>query len=395
MIRYFRNAWLISGFSSGELSLFARGALLEETRRGLVLLGIVLLCIFSAGATLFYTLDFSHSTIYTSALLAFLAAHIALSARAARDATTLYMLGTTLLMVSGTAFVLLAHKTGDFNQVLFASVALLFMVAPLVPWGLREALLVTGLIYLTFTVSTLASYERFDSETLWSLQFIMLSAGLISLLLVTRNSIMRKTELLTRYDLEQANRRMLHLSNKDPLTGAWNRRYLKNVFDTKTQGWHAEGRTYHFAYLDVDNFKPLNDCCGHDFGDAVLRCVSDTFSAALGESGCLVRMGGDEFALLFTGERPDELITDCLRRIRAEIHLPPQCRDTAIGLSAGIASVPPGVGLSQDVVYREADEALYRAKAGKDPDCETANIVGRVLGPGQRRAGAPALSGRA
>jgi len=379
MIRDFRDAWRATGFKSAEVTLFAHSAMLEETRRGLILLGVVLLSIFSAAALLFYHLGFVRSTVYTSSLLAILSAHIMVSARAARDAAALYMLGTTLLMISGTAFVLLAQKAGDFNQVLFASVALLFMVAPLVPWGLREATLVTGLIYLTFTVSTLASYERFGTETLWSLQFIMLSAGLISLLLVTRNISVRKADLQTRYDLEQTNRKILHLSNKDPLTGAWNRRFLKNTFEKKVRMWHEDGKTFHFAYLDVDNFKPINDCCGHDFGDEVLRCVSNHFREALGDNGYLVRMGGDEFALLFVGERPEQQIADCLHRIQAAIHPPSPCSSLTIGLSVGIASVPAGVALAQEAIYREADEALYCAKARKDQYHNKANIISRIL----------------
>ncbi|MGB5538979.1 MAG: GGDEF domain-containing protein [Gammaproteobacteria bacterium] len=384
MIKELQDAWRASGFSSGEVALFARNAMLEETRRGLVLLGVVLLCIFSASAMLFYLFGFAHSTIYTTGLLALLSAHIMVSARAARDAAALYMLGTTLLMISGTAFVLLAHKTGDFNQVLFASVALLFMVAPLVPWGLREAVLVTVLIYLTFTVSTLTSYERFDSESLWSLQFIMLSAGLISLLLVMRNTTIRKADLQTRFDLEQSNRKILHLSNKDPLTGAWNRRFLKNVFEAKTQAWHADGKDFHFAYLDLDNFKPINDNCGHDFGDEVLRCVSQHFTAALGDDGYLVRMGGDEFALLYTSYEPEQQITNCLQKIRAAIRSPGQCKSMAIGMSVGLASVPVGVELSQEAIYREADEALYAAKARKGQYRDTANVVSRVLDGSER-----------
>ena len=384
MIKELQDAWRASGFSSGEVALFARNAMLEETRRGLVLLGVVLLCIFSASALLFYQFGFAHSTVYTTGLLALLSAHIMVSARAARDASALYMLGTTLLMISGTAFVLLAHKTGDFNQVLFASVALLFMVAPLVPWGLREAVLVTVLIYLTFTVSTLTSYERFDSESLWSLQFIMLSAGLISLLLVMRNTTIRKADLQTRFDLEQSNRKILHLSNKDPLTGAWNRRFLKNVFEAKTQAWHADGKDFHFAYLDLDNFKPINDNCGHDFGDEVLRCVSQHFTAALGDDGYLVRMGGDEFALLYTSDDPEQQITNCLQKIRAAIRSPGQCKSMAIGMSVGLASVPVGVELSQEAIYREADEALYSAKARKGQYRDTANVVSRVLDGSER-----------
>lgn len=371
-------------YDSDEVALFARSVTLQETRHGLVLLGLVLLCIYSASALLFHRLHFPNATVYTSSLLALLSTHIMVSARAARDARSLYMLGTTLLMISGTAFVLLAHKTGDFNQVLFASVALLFMVAPLVPWGLREALLVTGLIYLTFTVSTLASYERFDTATLWSLQFIMLGAGLISLLLVTRNITIRKAELQTRYHLEQTNRKILHLSNKDPLTGAWNRRFLKNVFEAKTGAWHGAGETFHFAYLDVDNFKPINDSCGHDFGDEVLRCISRHFSATMGENGYLIRMGGDEFALLFTSAQPVAQITACLQQIQVTLQASGQCRNMAIGLSVGLASVPAGVVLSQEDIYRAADDALYAAKERKSGYHGAANIVSRVL-DGTRR----------
>ncbi|MEZ5542660.1 MAG: GGDEF domain-containing protein [Pseudomonadota bacterium] len=374
-----KKSWSSTGYDSDEVALFARGATLEETRHGLIMLGLVLLCIYSAGAVLFHTLHFSNSTVYTSGLLALLSTHIMVSARAARDARALYMLGTTLLMISGTAFVLLAHKTGDFNQVLFASVALLFMVAPLVPWGLREALLVTVLIYLTFTVSTLASYERFDNATLWSLQFIMLSAGLISLLLVMRNITIRKAELQTRYDLEQTNRKILHLSNKDPLTGAWNRRFLKNTFDAKTAAWHAAGHAFHFAYLDVDNFKPINDSCGHDFGDEVLRCVSRQFAAAVGDDGYLIRMGGDEFALLFVSEQPVALITRSLQQIHAILQAHGQCQGMSIGLSVGLASVPAGVVLPQEEIYRTADDALYAAKERKSAFRGKANIVCRLL----------------
>jgi diguanylate cyclase (GGDEF)-like protein len=374
-----KSSWSSLSYASDEVAVFARGVTLEETRRGLVLLGLVLLCIYSASALLFFALGFSHFTVYTSALLALLSTHIMVSARVARDASSLYMLGTSLLMISGTAFVLLAHKTGDFNQVTLGSVALLFMVAPLVPWGLREALLVTGLIYLTFTVSTLASYERFDLATLWSLQFIMIGAGMISLLLVTRNIILRKSELQTRYDLEQANRKMLHLSNKDPLTGAWNRRFLKNTFDARTAAWHADGKTFHFAYLDVDNFKPINDCCGHDFGDEVLRSISMHFSEALAGNGYLVRMGGDEFALLFISEQPERLIATCLKQIQDVLKASKPHSNTSVYLSVGLASVPAGFDHSQEHIYHEADEALYSAKARKEEHRQTANIVSRVL----------------
>ena len=60
----------------------------------------------------------------------------------------------TLVIITGTAFVLLAHRTGAFGAVLFSSVVLLFMVIPMVPWGLREASVVTLLVYGVFSAST-------------------------------------------------------------------------------------------------------------------------------------------------------------------------------------------------------------------------------------------------
>ncbi|NNG11825.1 MAG: GGDEF domain-containing protein, partial [Halobacteria archaeon] len=253
-----------------------------------------------------------------------------------------------------------------------------FMVIPLVPWGLREASLVVAMIYITFTLSILSSTRVFEAQTLWSLQLVMIGAGIISLALVTRNTTVRKMDILTRYDLEQANRKMLHLSNKDPLTGAWNRRYLNNSFNDLTRQWHSEGLTYHFAFLDLDDFKPINDNFGHDYGDEVLRSVSTIISERLGDQGCLVRMGGDEFALLFHDDNPEILIGNCLDAINRSLTPPGKYKDVKIGLSLGLVSVSPGMEAKQEDIYREADTSLYQAKERKHTS-GSLNLVSRTL----------------
>ena len=379
MLSDLKDAWRASAFHSEELAVFARNATLSETRRGLVMLSMVLLAIFASGAVLFYYFNFSDYTVYTTCLLAVLAAHVMISAQAARDARALHLLGTTLIMISGTAFVLLAHRAGDFNMVLFASVALLFMVAPLVPWGLREAVVVTSLIYVTFTLSTLTSVKRFDNETLWSLQFIMLSAGFISMVLVMRNTVIRKEDIRTRYDLEQANRKMMYLSNKDPLTGAWNRRFLKHQFDWFVEKQNLHGEAWHFAFVDVDDFKPMNDTCGHDYGDEVLRTLTKVFSEAVGENGYLVRMGGDEFAMLFSHAEPQVLLRDAWEKLNAGIPATQECAVLPVGLSIGLVKVDPGVDTSLIAVSREADQVLYQAKDLKERHRGQANIVAAEL----------------
>jgi diguanylate cyclase (GGDEF)-like protein len=253
------------------------------------------------------------------------------------------------------------------------------MVVPLVPWGLKEAVVVLALIYGTFTLSTWGAHKNFDSQTLWSLQFIMLGAGMISLALVMRNTCVRKTDIRTRFELEQANRKMMHLSNKDPLTGAWNRRFLNKVFTEKSAEWRAAGKLYHFAFLDVDDFKPMNDNYGHDFGDEVLCSISQMFSDAVEDNGFLIRMGGDEFALLFTGDDPQTLIANTLETVQKTIKPPGRRQNFGIRVSAGVASIPPSSTLSQEIIYRAADAALYKAKARKSPFTARANIVREIM----------------
>lgn len=381
LVNTLKDAWSANSFTAEEVTFYAQKLTLEEVRRGLVLLSFILLCLFSVETTLFSLFDMSQNQIYTGTLLTLLSMHIMISARAATETRSLYLLGAALLMISGTAFVLLAHNMGSFNLILFASVTLLFMVVPIVPWGLREALLVLGLIYATFTASTWSSSTHFDTHTLMSLQFVMFSAGFISLALVVRNTCVRKSDVKIRYDLEQANKKMMHLSNKDPLTGAWNRRFLKNIFQKKITEWVTDGKAYQFAFLDLDNFKPINDNYGHDYGDEVLRCVCHAFREALGDNGFLIRMGGDEFALLFSSTDPEELLTRGVETVQKNLRPPRRNKDLRLGMSIGMVSVPPAVSATEEEVYKVADTALYDAKDRKEALSGQVNIVSRPLSP--------------
>jgi len=382
---FLKDTWSTTGFSAEEVSFYAQKLTIDEARKGLMGLSLILLGLFCVEGLLFSHSGLGASAVTTCMLLAVLSLHILLSARATHDVRSLYLLGTTLLMISGTAFVLLAHNAGSFSFALFASVTLLFMVVPLVPWGLKEALLVLALIYGTFTFSTWSTSQNFDSQTLWSLQFIMLGAGTISLALVARNTMVRKADILNRFELEQVNKKMMHLSNKDPLTGAWNRRFLNNAYHEETMAWHDAGQTFHFAFLDLDNFKPVNDNCGHDFGDEVLRCVSHAFVDTLQDDGYLIRMGGDEFALLFTGDDPERLIAETFETVQTAIKPPGKYKKMTIGISVGLVSILPGVKVSQDEIYRLVDTALYRAKERKELFSGRVNIIKRVVKSGKKR----------
>lgn len=372
-----RAAWSVTGFAAEEVALYAQRLTLQDARQGLMVLSVLLFALYGVEIAFHVHFGLEELHIYTLGLLGILCAHVALSTRALQDIKSIYLLGVTLLMVSGTAFILLAHHAASLSIALFASVTLLFMVIPLIPWGLREGLMVVILIYGTFTVSTWSAPTGFDPKALWALQFIMLSAGLVSLALVTRNASVRKADIRVRFDLEKAHHTMMHLSHKDPLTGAWNRRYLNSKFDSRMAAWQAAGETCHFALLDIDNFKPLNDSFGHDYGDMVLRCVVDGFGKVIEKKGFVVRMGGDEFALLFVERDPEALIEAGVKAVRGAQSLK-ELKALPLAMSVGLVSIPPDSTISQSDAYREADIALYEAKERKARYCDATNLVMRV-----------------
>ncbi|MEN8177441.1 MAG: diguanylate cyclase [Pseudomonadota bacterium] len=158
--------WSLTRFDDKALSEYSESKMFADTRRGVVMLGLVLLLLLVSSAIVYAILGYESIYVYSCLVLAALSIHVAISAHAVEEARILYLLGITLLVVNGVAFVLLAHYSGTFNSALFASVVFLFLVMPLVPWGLREALLIVTLIYALFTLSTLSVQGRFEHETL-------------------------------------------------------------------------------------------------------------------------------------------------------------------------------------------------------------------------------------
>ncbi len=222
--------WSLTRFDAAELSAYAESMMFADTRKGVVMLGMVSLLLLASSAIVYAILGFAPLYIYSCGVLAALSIHVVISAHAVEEPRVLYLLGITLLVVNGVAFVLLAHYSGTFNTALVASVVFLFLVMPLVPWGLREALLIVTLVYGLFTLSTLSVQGRFETDTLLMLQFAMLGAGMTTLTVIVRNILVRRGDIKTRYELEKARNRMAMLSLRDPLTGAWNRRFLDEKF---------------------------------------------------------------------------------------------------------------------------------------------------------------------
>lgn len=362
----FRARSLLSAtdFAHSEITEYARDLILPETRLGLLSLTLMLLALQTGIWILEIQAGNGPDYFNTFCLLTLLSAHMLWSVRHIRDTHTLHVLAMTYVVMYAMAIALVAHKTGSFDIALMASAVMLMVAVPLVPWGLREAGATALLIYVLFTASSVVVSGRFSGEVIWTLQFLFVTGGAMALVLVARNVRVRKDDIEARFELEQAQRRHEHLSLVDPLTGAFNRRYLDRHYGKVLAEARASGTTLQLALLDVDNFKILNDTAGHHGGDDVLRRLVDTLGEHLPGSAIVVRLGGDEFAVLLSGSNVRENVLRCLKHLETD---PAVLRSTGgkpVTVSAGFAPVEPQASDLEDV-YRIADEQLYAAKRNR------------------------------
>ena len=152
----------------------------------------------------------------------------------------------------------------------------------------------------------------------------------------------------------------------DPLTGLYNRRIIDITFEKELSTAKRKQSPLAVAILDIDLFKEVNDCFGHDIGDMVLKNVASYLLHYFRESDSVGRWGGEEFIVVLPGVNSSEAQErmEYLRRYIAALEM----KDTlgqpfGITVSIGISSYD-GNGTSMDVVqlFKEADDALYRAK---------------------------------
>jgi two-component system cell cycle response regulator len=161
--------------------------------------------------------------------------------------------------------------------------------------------------------------------------------------------------------------RSLAMALTDPLTGAYNRRYLDihlpRLFD---RARHAQ-RPLSVIMLDIDHFKKINDTHGHPAGDSVLAELVLRLNRNLRSFDLVTRMGGEEFAIIMPETDMDttEMVAERLRKAVEKDHfrIEKSGVDIVATVSIGIASLSDSDANPQAVITR-ADEALYRAKNG-------------------------------
>ena len=161
--------------------------------------------------------------------------------------------------------------------------------------------------------------------------------------------------------VEERERQITHASLHDSLTGLPNRRFFIEKLDRAMARQSASSRNL-IAFIDVDDFKAINDTLGHPMGDALLRHVARTLQERFPDA-MVARFGGDEFGLLLPGLEPDADCANVARAIDAALNCDViiDGRQLALSTSFGIA-VGPQDAADSDSLLKCADLALYRAK---------------------------------
>ncbi len=161
-----------------------------------------------------------------------------------------------------------------------------------------------------------------------------------------------------------AERRINFLAHNDALTGLLNRARFTEQLHTAVGRLERYGSPFAVLYLDLDQFKAVNDGRGHLVGDKLLAAMAKRLKVGIRETDYAARLGGDEFAAILTSNCRREEIAPIADRLVREVSAPYEIDGelVTIGVSIGIA-IAPLDGTRPDQILRNADLALYRAKA--------------------------------
>jgi diguanylate cyclase (GGDEF)-like protein/PAS domain S-box-containing protein len=178
--------------------------------------------------------------------------------------------------------------------------------------------------------------------------------------------------------LEEARRELHHIAFHDPLTGLPNRVAFQEKLDAAVSGCPEKTCAIGVLFVDLDNFKLINDSFGHAAGDELLCAIAGRLQGATRAADIVARQGGDEFLVLLADIDPPQVPADpeyartaaevVARKIRRTLRAPFVVSGVEIFVSASIGvSVYPDDAADSETLLKHADTAMYRAKdAGRD-----------------------------
>ncbi|MEI6208036.1 MAG: sensor domain-containing diguanylate cyclase [Desulfuromonadales bacterium] len=168
-----------------------------------------------------------------------------------------------------------------------------------------------------------------------------------------------------RYVMRQRLEELQELAMNDPLTGIANRRFVEISLAARLEELKRYGFSFGIMFVDVDNFKQINDTLGHQVGDRILKMISATSANSLRPFDLVGRWGGEEFIILLVNIQPETLFTlsERLRRLVENSQLILDSGEkvqVTVSIGATIARIQD----TTDSLIARADKLMYRSKRG-------------------------------
>jgi diguanylate cyclase (GGDEF)-like protein/PAS domain S-box-containing protein len=161
----------------------------------------------------------------------------------------------------------------------------------------------------------------------------------------------------------ERSRRLEEVAYKDPITGMPNRRLFDDRLATAVEETRRKSDSFAVLYVDLDDFKSINDRHGHHVGDAVLSAVGLRLRVCVRDTDVVARLGGDEFGVLLSSLDSVGYAEEVAERILDSLRRPLQALDMTFEAAASIGiSTFPDDGPDAATLLRKADAAMYRAK---------------------------------
>lgn len=158
--------------------------------------------------------------------------------------------------------------------------------------------------------------------------------------------------------VKERTRQLEELSRVDPLTGLQNVRHLKETLTKLLRSAQRRGEPVSLVYIDVNDFKKINDIQGHQRGDEILRTVGLSIKSVSRADDSCYRYGGDEFCIILPDCREEQARE--IYTVRLNEHI--SRRLDKVSLSIGIVQTGPNEYLDVDTLVKQADEKMYTAK---------------------------------
>lgn len=164
--------------------------------------------------------------------------------------------------------------------------------------------------------------------------------------------------------LKEQEQKLRIMAHYDSLTGLPNRVLFADRLQQAMALTRRQGGKLAVIYIDLDEFKPVNDAFGHEAGDQLLVEIASRMRAVLREEDTLARLGGDEFVAIVMNVQEDASLQSLLVRLLARVSEPAWVVDHSVEVSASIGCTlfPQTADLDGDQLLRQADQAMYQAK---------------------------------